>query len=152
RGRGLLRQQLVKRGITLSVGALSAVLTEKVVGAPLAATVAVNTVSAAVSIISGRALAAGCLSAQALALAEEAMGMFPIKSKLVLLLLAIGLAVGGASYGGFAAVGRVDQHDQQAAVLQNESPAPEARGRIVNEEAGTVIAGIVVDEAGKPVG
>jgi RNA polymerase sigma factor (sigma-70 family) len=145
RGRGLLRQQLQKRGITLSAGALCAVLTEKGVGAPLAATVAVNTVSAAVSIVSGKMLAAGCLSAQALALAEEAMGMFAIKSKLVLLLLAIGLVVGGASYGGFAAVERTSDARQQ------QTPAPEARGRIVNEEASSLIAGVVVDEAGKAV-
>jgi hypothetical protein len=47
RGREMLRQQLVRRGITLSAGMLSVVLTERAAAGPVAALLTVNTVNAA---------------------------------------------------------------------------------------------------------
>jgi Sigma-70, region 4 len=73
RGRELLREQLVRRGLTLSVGALGTALCEKAGGAPVPALLMINTVKAAMSIAAGKAVAAGLVSARALLLAEEAM-------------------------------------------------------------------------------
>ena len=50
---------------------------------------------------------AGCISAGALALAEEAVvGMVAIKGKVILMVLAFGLAIGGASWSWVQRVGR----------------------------------------------
>ena len=46
---------------------------------------------------SGKVVAGGCFSAQVVALAEEALaGMLVAKGKLVVMVVALGLAVGGA--------------------------------------------------------
>ena len=106
RGRELLRKQLIRRGVTLSAAVLGAALSEKVMGAPVAAVLTKNTVQAAVHVLAGKAIAGGCLTARALALAEEVMvGMGIVKGKLVVIALALGLAVGGgwAGYKALAA-------------------------------------------------
>ena len=71
RGRELLRQQLIKRGIALSAGAFATVLVDKVAAAPVPTLLAINTIKAATTVISGQAAGGGFLSAQALILAEE---------------------------------------------------------------------------------
>jgi Sigma-70, region 4 len=72
RGRELLREQLGRRGLTLSSGVLLTALTEKAVGVPVPALLILNTVKAAMCIPAGKAVAAGWISARALLLAEEA--------------------------------------------------------------------------------
>ena len=57
RGRELLRQQLIRRGVTLSVAALTTALCEKVMAAPVAGLLTINTVTAAARIIAGKATA-----------------------------------------------------------------------------------------------
>ena len=102
RARELLRQQLVRRGMTLSAGVLATALCEKVSGAPVGAMLIINTVKAAESLAAGTVVASGCLSAQAITLAQEAVtGMVGIKGKLVVIMLALGLAVGGAGLAGY---------------------------------------------------
>jgi len=121
RGRELLRQQLVRRGITLSVAALATALSEEALAAPVGAMLAINTVKAAMSIAAGKAVAGGCLSAQALALAEEAIaGMVGIKGKLIVMLLVLGLGVGGA---GLAGHGAFTHEEQPAKVEKAQLPA-----------------------------
>src|SRR5207302_70263 len=73
----------------------------------------------------GKAAAAGHVSARAAALAEEAMnGGLGIGGKLVLLVLALGLAIGGA---GLACH---DFADPSAAARGEETPAPAAREKV----------------------
>jgi Sigma-70, region 4 len=80
RGRELLRKQLGRRGITLSAAVLKKALCEKAAGAPVPLRLMINTVKAAMAIAAGKAVAAGLVSARALALAEEAVrGMADIK-------------------------------------------------------------------------
>ena len=96
RARELLHESLVKRGITLTAAALGTVLMEKTAQAQLGALLSLHTVKAAVSIAAGKTVAQGLLSAKAIALAEEAMAtMLWAKTKVVLLVLTLGLAVGG---------------------------------------------------------
>jgi len=110
RGRELLRQLFVKRGITLSTGVLATVLSDKVAGAPLSALLTANTVKAAACVISGKTLIGVCLTARALALAEEAMvGMVAVKAKLIVLVMTFGLVIGGASWAGFGGGGEKSQ-------------------------------------------
>jgi RNA polymerase sigma factor (sigma-70 family) len=101
RAREMLREQLVKRGITLTAAALATALTENSAQAKLTALLTLHTVKAAMSMAAGRSVA-GHMSAQAVALAEEAMTeMLWSKGSLVLVVLAVGLAVGGGRLAGF---------------------------------------------------
>jgi WD40 repeat protein len=116
RGRELLRQRLLKRGVTLSTGALSAFLANKSLGAPVGAMLAVNTVKAAMSLAAGTALT-GCISATALALAEEVVRTFAgIKAAIVISALALGLAVGGAGIVAYAGGGQGRPEEQYGSV------------------------------------
>jgi RNA polymerase sigma factor (sigma-70 family) len=101
RARELLRRQLERRGIGLAAGALATVLAEMSAAAPLPALVTIKIVKAAALIGAGKSVV-GCLSAGALALAEEAM--IGIKGKLLLLVIALSLGVSGVGWttGGFA--------------------------------------------------
>jgi RNA polymerase sigma factor (sigma-70 family) len=105
KAQALLRGQLSRRGMALSAAALATALTEKATAAPLTALLALNIVKAAASVAAGKNVAAGILSTQALALAEETMkGMSAMKGKLLLGILACGLVVGlgWAGYYGLA--------------------------------------------------
>jgi RNA polymerase sigma factor (sigma-70 family) len=96
RARGLLRDRLARRGITLSVSALAAGLAERTAVA-LPALLTLNTVQGAALLISGKS-AAGSLSAQALSLGEESMkNMLGLKTKALVLFLAAALVAGGAA-------------------------------------------------------
>jgi RNA polymerase sigma factor (sigma-70 family) len=110
RGRELLRQQLVRRGITLSAAALATSLGEKALAAPVAAMLTINTLKAVTSIAAGQAVTAGWLSERAITLAEEALiGMAGIKAKVILLAVVLGLAVGGAGLASYGGVGEKKQ-------------------------------------------
>jgi RNA polymerase sigma factor (sigma-70 family) len=127
RGRDLLRQRLVRRGITLSAGALTTALAEKATAVPVVALLTINLVRAAANVANGKTLAAECLSTRAIALAEEAMKSdIGIKGKLVLLLLALGLAA-GAALAGYEAWVRPTPPERQPPVAQRDpqkKPAP----------------------------
>jgi RNA polymerase sigma factor (sigma-70 family) len=119
RGRDLLRQRLVKRGITLSAGAVTATLAEQAAPAGVAARLTINTVKAAASVAVGKPLAQGVLSDEAVALAEEAMKtMTGIKGKVLALLLALGLAAGTAFAGYEAWLRPTPPEQQQPAAVE----------------------------------
>ncbi len=110
RGLELLRRQLSRRGITLAGAALATALTEAAAAPPLPAILAVNTMKAATLLGGSKAVACGCLTATALALAEEALtGMLVVKGKIVALVLALGLAVGGAGWAGYKGSAEADR-------------------------------------------
>jgi RNA polymerase sigma factor (sigma-70 family) len=105
RGRELLRRQLVRRGITLSSAALAVVLSEKTAEAAVPALLAIKTAKAAASAAAGKATA-GYLSAEAISLAEGAMGgTLGIKGKLIATVLMLGLTAGSAGLAGFGGWG-----------------------------------------------
>ena len=82
KARELLREGLVRRGFTLTAGAVAMVLADKATAVPVAAMLTLSTVKAATCVAAGEALAAVGLSAGAIALAEEAMkGIFWLKRK-----------------------------------------------------------------------
>ena len=102
RGLELLRRQLTRRGITLAGATLATALTEIAAAPPLPAILAVNTVKAATLLAAGKSVASGCLTATALALAEETLtGMLVVKGKIIVLVMALGLTVGGAGWAGY---------------------------------------------------
>jgi RNA polymerase sigma factor (sigma-70 family) len=128
RGRELLRQQLVRRGITLSAGALATALCEKVAAAPLSALLTIKTVKAAALVAAGKSLAGGGISAGALVLAEEAMlGVAGINGKLVFMVLALGLAVGGAGWAGYKGLAETAQ---PAPAASTQLPAPKKQAEV----------------------
>jgi hypothetical protein len=115
----LLRQRLVKRGITLSAGALATSLAEKASAAPVHALLSANIVKAATIVAAGEKLAAGVLSTRVIALAEEAiMGMVWTKLKLTLGIVAIILAIGGVSLAGYHVSGGAADESQGAKKIE----------------------------------
>jgi RNA polymerase sigma factor (sigma-70 family) len=122
--RELLRERLVRRGITMSAGALATVLCEKMSGPAVGAMLTINTVKAAVSMAAGRAVAASCASAQAVAWAEKTfVGIGAIPVKLVAITLAIGVAVGGAGLAGYRALA---ERQQEAKAVKPETSSVRA--------------------------
>ena len=119
--RELLRHQLERRGITLAVGALATSLAEMAAGASMPALLTIKTVKVAALVAAGKAVADGCISAHVLALAEEALtGMLLVKGKLVVMVMALGLAVGGAGWAGYAGL---RENAQPASVANTQAPA-----------------------------
>jgi RNA polymerase sigma factor (sigma-70 family) len=96
----LLRRKLERRGITLAATALTTALAEMGRAATSPAMLTIKTIKAAALVAAGKSVA-GCLSSGAVALAEDAVaGMFGVKGKFVLMVLALALAVGGAGVAG----------------------------------------------------
>ena len=123
RGRELLRQQLVGRGVALSAGALATALGDSVAGTSLAARLTLNTVNAVTSVLSGKAVT-GSLSARAVAMADEAIaGMVGMNGKLMLVVLTLGLVIGGV---GLAGYGRFAQNQAPLATVTAQPPAARA--------------------------
>jgi RNA polymerase sigma factor (sigma-70 family) len=153
RARGLLRQRLARRGLALSAAALAAGLAEKAARAAVPALLTINTVKGATRFIAGQA-APGALPSPAVALAEESMKpMLGIKSKVLFVLLAVGLAAGGVGLAGHQAPGGKPPPGPQA-----DAPGPAAPARSRPAQAKPVApadetfpcAGRVLDPDGKP--
>jgi RNA polymerase sigma factor (sigma-70 family) len=134
RARDLLRQRLVQRGITLTAGALTTSLAEKTGGAAVGAMLAIKTAKAAAGLAAGKTVAETVLSAQALALAEEAMkGMLAINAKLIVMVLAIGVTVGGMGVAGYRGAASLDPAEAtppppralQVSAPTRDQPAPQ---------------------------
>jgi RNA polymerase sigma factor (sigma-70 family) len=124
RARELLRQQLVRQGVAISGGVLAMLLCDKVSGAHLPAMLTIKTVKAAALVATGKSAAGGCLSTGALALAEEAMvGMVTGKAKSVLVVLALGLAIGAAGWVSYGRLGERAASVPQAPVAQETAGA-----------------------------
>jgi RNA polymerase sigma factor (sigma-70 family) len=136
RGRQLLRKRLTRRGLTLSAGAMATALGEKVSGAPVGAMLVINTVKGAMSVAAGKAVAGGCISAGAVALAEEVLGgMVTLKGKLVAALLTCALAFGGAGLAGYGSIAR---QEQTLEGKETHDPAPMPQQPIAVQPASTV--------------
>ena len=141
RGRELLRQQLIKRGIALSAGAFATILVDKVAAAPVPTLLAINTIKAATTVISGQAAGGGFLSAQALILAEETMKtMLIIKAKLVLLALTVSVAIGGAGW-----------RRGYKALTETGQAAPVAKGQEKGKEVAEAKDVVATDLYGDPL-
>jgi WD40 repeat protein len=144
RGRDLLRQRLVKRGITLSAGAVTTALMENAAQASVATLLTINTVKAAASIAAGKTVAEGVPSDQALALAEEAMKtMIGIKARRVLLLLTLALTVGVGFAGSSAWLGPPKVDQKRLPAVQGEPPKKDAPGPALDRHGDPLPAGAV---------
>ncbi len=97
RARNLLRERLSRRGITLSTGAITATLARDA-SASVPPVLLESTLQAAMQVAAGKAIAAGLVSATALAIAEGVNhAMFLSKLKLIAAgLVAAGVVVSGA--------------------------------------------------------
>jgi RNA polymerase sigma factor (sigma-70 family) len=99
RARAMLAKRLVRRGVSLSGGALAAVLAQNVASAGLPGSVVSTTISAASGFAAGQA-AAGPVSVKVAALAEgvlRAMMMSKLKAVVAIVLLLGFLVTGGRS-------------------------------------------------------
>jgi RNA polymerase sigma factor (sigma-70 family) len=159
RGRELLRLQLLKRGVTLSAGVLGTILCDQVAAAPVGALLTLNTVKAAALSASGKGVAATCLSACAAVLAEDTMRrMLWTKGKLMVMVLALGLAIGGASWAGYSTLAETSPSPPTAQALAVRDPAsPPAKKNsqsqvpAAGEDKSMILAGVVVDEKGNGI-
>ena len=131
RGREQLRHALDTPGHRPIGGGIATVFGEKVTAAPVGAMLVINTVKAAMSVAAGKAVAAGCASATAVGLAEEAvMGMILGKVKVVLLVAALGFGVCGAGlagYGGWAAKRNQDPTEEVQPLASKAAPRRKER-------------------------
>jgi RNA polymerase sigma factor (sigma-70 family) len=99
RGRQLLRQRLARRGVTLTAGALSAVLAPAATAPALRAGLARATARAARAFAAGPGAAAGMPSAKVIALTEGVGNMVGVSRLKLVSVLAILLAVAGSGAG-----------------------------------------------------
>jgi RNA polymerase sigma factor (sigma-70 family) len=144
--RDLLRERLIRRGITLSAGAVAGALCSKANAGPVGALLTIGTVKAAMCFATGNAAAVGKISATALGLAQQAIcASGGITQKLVLLVLAAGLAVCAA---GLAAPAMMDKNPGtspvgEAAVQPTErmTPAKVAASPVVQPDGEPLPAG-----------
>jgi len=131
RGREMLRQQLSRRGVTISAGTVLTVLSDNARAAPVGVLLKLKTTQAAAGVAAGKTVAGHILSANAMALAEGAMrGLIGIKVKVAMLLVTLGLAVGGAALAGHALTretsesSQSDQTSNAEAKAEKNSPQP----------------------------
>jgi RNA polymerase sigma factor (sigma-70 family) len=131
RGRTLLRARLVKRGLTLSTAALAAFLTQHAAqAAAVPATLASNTIKAALLVAAGNTLAA-TVSTQAAALTEGVLqAMFLTKLKIatavVLALAVVGMGGGMFTYNTWA---------KEKGQVRNDAAPPKEKGESKPEVA-----------------
>jgi hypothetical protein len=128
RGRELLRARLLRRGLTLSAAALTAMLIQNAASATtVPAVLTANTVKAALLVAAGNSLAAGA-SAQVAALTEGVLkAMFLTKLKItaavVLTISLLGAGGGAFTYNSWAKEGT---DDKKGATPPKEKPDPMA--------------------------
>ncbi len=105
---------------------LATALCEKAGAAPVSAVLTINTVKAATSMAAGKAAAGGGISAAAIAMAEELLkSMLYVKATVILMVLAVGVAVGGAGLAGLVgpAGANPDANVVDPAAMVFQSPA-----------------------------
>jgi RNA polymerase sigma factor (sigma-70 family) len=113
RGREMLHKRLLRRGVTLSLAALSAALTQKTALAALPATLVSSTIKAAALVAAGQIAADGVISAKVATLTGEVMKTMLLSKLKTLAALFVVCALGGF---GWVAVGGVG--DEPGAVAQ----------------------------------
>jgi RNA polymerase sigma factor (sigma-70 family) len=127
RGRERLRRRMVRRGVTLSTGALAAALSEGAVAAGVPAALLEGTVKAAVLSAAGRAAAGGAISARVAALTEGVVrAMWMTKLKLTAaVLVGVGVLAWGAGMLAHRARATEPAPEPKVVVV---TPAPEEDG------------------------
>jgi RNA polymerase sigma factor (sigma-70 family) len=149
RARERLRRQLTRRGVTLSAVLAAGALSEGEESAAVSALLVGSTVRAALQVAAGIPIATAAGSAQVSALVTGGIrAMRATQSKTTAaLLLAVGLLTAG--------MGMLTYHTlaaKQPAATQSDGPRPtgdKAKGNTPSKH--TILAGLVVDEAGKGV-
>ena len=139
--REILRKKLAHRGIGLTAAALATALADVATASPLPAILTIKTVKAAGLVLAGKSVV-GCLTAGAIALAEEAMVV--AKAKLVLMVVVMGLAVGGVGWAEFGGL------------RHSEKPSLETRGKplaaVINASSPVErVLPVATDEYGDPL-
>ena len=164
RGRDLLRDRMLRRGIAVTAAASTAAITDAAIAAALPPAFAATTAESAGLFAAGQVGAGGVVSPQAAALAKGAIRMLTVaKIKLTITgIVVIALAGGGAF--AVVAVSRASAKPPESKLAGGQPTVagpPAAQSRIVALEtrpaeraAADVVfsfAGTVVDERGKPV-
>jgi RNA polymerase sigma factor (sigma-70 family) len=117
RARELLRQRLAKRGISISAGALAAILTGQDATAALPAILVISTARAAVKFVTGGAAAVGMVSERAISLTKGPSVIMALnKYKIVVSLLFI------AGLGGFAVLAGTSEASKNTTGEVKENP------------------------------
>ena len=146
RARAMLAKRLTQRGVTLSGGALAAVLAEQAVSAGVPPSVVSNTIRAASSIAAGQAAATGPVSVKAAALTEgvlRAMMMSKLKAAIAVVLV-LGFIVTGATVLSGRTAARANQPPAAEAPMKTpEKPEKEKEAFTAwGKEVGALQAGL----------
>jgi RNA polymerase sigma factor (sigma-70 family) len=142
RARELLRQRLIRRGVSLGGAALATALGQQTAKAMVPALLTIHTTKAAAALANGGALASAGLSAAAVAMVEEALkAHVGLKATILLMVLTLGIAGGG----GFAAYHAVAE---KAPVAQTENAKTP---QVQQDQAGPKKASPAVDLYGDPL-
>jgi RNA polymerase sigma factor (sigma-70 family) len=119
RARELLRQRLLQRGVELTGAAGALVLGEQTAKAVVPAPLIIHTTKAATALVNGSTLTAAGVSAEAIAMAEEAVRAgAAIKIKLMVILLTFGIACGGGGWAAYHGFGEKASTTQASAGTQ----------------------------------
>jgi polysaccharide biosynthesis/export protein len=128
RARGLLAKRLARRGLALTAGALTLLLTERA-SASVPATLAVFTIKAALLTAAGQAATAGVVSAKVAALTEgvlRAMLMTKVKAVAAVVLLLAGIGIGAGTLARHSLAADGPERGERAAAPSEPTPAPPA--------------------------
>jgi RNA polymerase sigma factor (sigma-70 family) len=138
RGRKLLAKRLASRGVALSAGSLSAVVSQKTALAAVPTSLMSTTVKAAALIAAGQAAVAGVVSAKVAALMEgvlKAMFMTKLKSlmpvTMAMLAILVGVGVGLFGYG--RATGQQKEDNKAEAVAPNKEVAKSDKDQLLGK-------------------
>jgi RNA polymerase sigma factor (sigma-70 family) len=146
RGRELLRGRLVRRGLTLSTGFLTAVVTEGTTSASVPALLVLNTARAAALTGAGKS-AGAVVSAEAAALAEGAIKTMSTSKLKIAAILVIGLALTTAGIAGH----RPASAPETPPPADTEKARSDSGKRVNAASEGFAYTGRVLDPDGKPL-
>ena len=124
RARTMLAKRLAQRGVTLSGGALAAVLAQNVASAVVPLSLVLNTIGAATGVAAGQAVAAGVISVEVATLTEGVLKAMLMSKLKILAVLVVTLCVLGTGAGVFAY--RTLATEPQAA---KQNPAPNTNAK-----------------------
>jgi RNA polymerase sigma factor (sigma-70 family) len=160
RAREVLRRRLARRGLALSVGAVASELAQRSASATTAAVPAAwidGTVKAAIAMAGGKAIAAGLVSAPAIAFSEQmvrSLSMTNLKLAVASMLAAGALAIVGAALVVAASQDAAMRKDMTPAAAGAAATHVAAQGVVTKtgEQSEQVpVAGLVLDPEGRPV-
>jgi RNA polymerase sigma factor (sigma-70 family) len=138
RGRKLLAKRLASRGVVLSAGWLTAVVSQSAASADVATSLIISTVKAAKMIAGGQEKVAGAVPAKVIILMEGALqGMLFNRLKLTVIVMLLAVAVAGTGLLTFS-TSTAAQREDKMYLLQNETPKsdPPKQAPIVGAKEG----------------